>query len=126
MAKYEILSNKEWVLKTIITSEIDIDLSDTVKNIVQTRTEFLAAWYSIVASVKLMDRAIKLEKDQGELLIAVKDFTGKDLRLPKLELPFDVDAIEKEFEDFKNSEMKRNADSVAKMQKDNEEKKDVK
>ena len=122
MTNYEILSNKEWTLKTIVTSEIDIDLSSTVKNVVQTRTEFLAAWYSIVASVKLMKQAIVLQKDQEELLLAVKEFTGKDLRLPTLEMPFDVEAVESEFEAFKNSEMKRNSDSIAKMQKDNEAK----
>lgn len=114
MTNYDIKENNEGVLKTIITQEVDIDLSQTVKNIHNTRAEFTKAWTSVYELVQAMESYAENHRIQNEFLEKVFEFTGEDLRLPELPRPYNskeiIDAV-KEFMDSESERRKENLEN---------------
>lgn len=122
MTEYKIKENKEWVLKTVITQEVDIDLSQTLKNIRTTRAEFQKAWATLYEMSNAMDNYIKQHQAQNEFLAAVEWFLGEEYRLPELVNPYNTQEILKQFDEFISSEKERRADNLEEFTKEQWEK----
>lgn len=122
MTEYKIKENKEWVLKTVITQEVDIDLSQTLKNIRTTRAEFQKAWATLYEMSNAMDNYIKQHQAQNEFLGVVEWFLGEDYRLPELVNPYNTQEILKQFDEFIGSEKERRADNLEEFTKEQWEK----
>jgi len=109
---YEFLENDAGMIKTKITQEVDVDLSNTLKNIRQTRAEYQRALTNLVDMAKAMEAYVEQHKVQNEFLKQVWEFLGEDYVLPELEVMYDVKSMEKDLENFISNEKLRRKENL--------------
>lgn len=101
---YEFLENKEWIVKTKFTQEIDIDVAKQLKIIRQYRAEFAKAWASLYELAQSLEDYCTVHNQQNDLLKQLWDYLGEDYSMPELKAPFDSKSILESYSKFLEAE----------------------
>lgn len=104
MANYEFLENNEWVIKTKVTQEMDIDVAKQLKTIREYRAAFAQAWGKVIELAGSMADYCLIHESQNELLKQLGDYLGEDYTCPELKSPFDVEKMLADYKAFLDAE----------------------
>lgn len=103
---------ENWIVHCVITNDVEIDLSKTVKNIRDTRAEFIKAWTYLYEMAKALESHKKNHEEQNKFLSFIKDSIGEDYILPELPEVLNSEEVLKQLNSFKDEETKRREDNL--------------